>query len=84
MSEQPNLFAGVSTALAGLRDQIAVLIKTGVEEATRRMDMVKREEFDALAARVAVLEGAKPLSVAEPPKASDGASDEEIDKFHAG
>ncbi len=56
MTEQPNKFAGVSAALAGLRDQITALVRTGVEEATRRMDMVKREEFDALAARVAALE----------------------------
>ena len=56
MIEQPNKFAGVSAALASLRDQVLTLVRTGVEEATRRMDMVKREEFDALAARVAALE----------------------------
>jgi BMFP domain-containing protein YqiC len=74
MTEQPNMFAGVSAALAGLRDQISALVKTGVEEATRRMDMVKREEFDALAARVAALE-AKPANTEEPQASPGGTLD---------
>jgi BMFP domain-containing protein YqiC len=74
MTEQPNMFAGVSAALASLPDQITALVRTGVVEATRRMDMVKREEFDALAARVAALE-AKPSNIVEPQASPGGTMD---------
>jgi BMFP domain-containing protein YqiC len=79
MTERPKFFddlAGVAggaiSALAGLKEELAALVKARVEEAVRRLDLVPREEFeamaelarrareqaDALEKRVAALEGA--------------------------
>lgn len=63
---------GAVSVLAGLREEIASMIRARVEEALRRLDLVKREEFEAMAelarraktqaealeARVAALEAA--------------------------
>jgi BMFP domain-containing protein YqiC len=56
MSERPKFFddlAGVAggaiSALAGLREELAALVRARVDEAVRRLDLVKREEFDAMA-----------------------------------
>lgn len=78
-SDRPKFFddlAGVAggaiSVLAGLREEIASMTRARVEEAMRRLDLVKREEFDAMAelarrakqqaealeARVAALEAA--------------------------
>lgn len=79
MSDRPKFFddlAGVAggalSALAGLREELGALAKSRAEEALRRLDLVQREEFEAmaelarnakaevesLAARVAALEAA--------------------------
>ena len=81
MTERPKFFddlAGVAggaiSALAGLREEVAFLVRARVEEAVRRLDLVKREEFEAMAElarrakaevealehRVAVLEAGNP------------------------
>jgi len=81
MTERPKFFddlAGVAggaiSALAGLREEVASLVRARVEEAVRRLDLVKREEFEAMAElarrakaevealerRVAVLESGAP------------------------
>jgi BMFP domain-containing protein YqiC len=56
MTERPKFFddlAGVAggaiSALAGLREEVSSLVRARVEEATRRLDLVKREEFEAMA-----------------------------------
>ncbi len=56
MNDRPKFFddlAGVAggalSALAGIREEMAALVKARVEEATRKLDLVKREEFDAMA-----------------------------------
>jgi BMFP domain-containing protein YqiC len=56
MSDRPKFFddlAGVAvgaiSALAGLREEIASMVKARVDEAVRRLDLVKRDEFDAMA-----------------------------------
>jgi len=56
MSERPKFFddlAGVAggaiSALAGLREELAALVRARVDEAVRRLDLVKREEFEAMA-----------------------------------
>nr|WP_295743696.1 accessory factor UbiK family protein [uncultured Acidocella sp.] len=56
MIERPKIFddlAGVAggaiSALAGLREEMSALAKARVEEALRRMDLVRRDEFDAMA-----------------------------------
>ncbi len=79
MSDRPKFFddlAGVAggalSALAGLREEISSMVRARVDEAVRRLDLVKREEFEvvaelarrareqaaALELRVAALEGA--------------------------
>ncbi len=56
MTERPKFFddlAGVAggaiSALAGLKEELAALVKARVEEAVRRLDLVPREEFEAMA-----------------------------------
>lgn len=77
MTERPRFFddlAGVAggalSAFSGLRDEMTALIRARIDEAIRRLDVVRREEFEAmtemaakaraetetLAARVAALE----------------------------
>jgi len=81
MTERPKFFddlAGVAggalSALAGLREELLATVRARVDETVRRLDLVKREEFDAVAelaqraksqvealeARVALLEVQKP------------------------
>jgi len=80
MSDRPKFFddlAGVAggalSAIAGLREELTALVRARVDEAVRRLDLVKREEFEvvaelarrareqaeALELRVAELEGEK-------------------------
>jgi BMFP domain-containing protein YqiC len=87
MNERPKFFddlAGVAggalSALTGLREEMASMVRARVDEAVRRLDLVKREEFEAMAevarraktqvealeARVARLEVEKPDIVPEP------------------
>ncbi len=37
------------SALAGLREEIEALARARIDEAIRRLELVRREEFDALA-----------------------------------
>jgi BMFP domain-containing protein YqiC len=41
---------GAVSALAGLREELASMVRARVDEAVRRLDLVKREDFDAIAA----------------------------------
>jgi BMFP domain-containing protein YqiC len=56
MTDRPKFFddlAGVAggalSALAGLREEITAMAKARVDEAVRRLDLIKRDEFDAMA-----------------------------------
>jgi BMFP domain-containing protein YqiC len=56
MTERPKIFddlAGVAggaiSALAGVREEMSSLVRARVDEAVRRLDLVRREEFDAMA-----------------------------------
>jgi BMFP domain-containing protein YqiC len=56
MSDRPRFFddlAGVAggalSALAGLREEGEALVRARLDEAIRRLDLVKREELEALA-----------------------------------
>jgi len=40
---------GALSALAGLREELTALVRARVEEAMRRLDLVKREDFEAMA-----------------------------------
>jgi BMFP domain-containing protein YqiC len=55
MSERPRFLddlAGVAggaiSALAGLREEAEALVRARIDETIRRLDLVKREELDAL------------------------------------
>jgi BMFP domain-containing protein YqiC len=56
MAERPRIFddlAGVAggalSALAGLREELEALVRARVDETIRRLQLVKREELDAIA-----------------------------------
>jgi BMFP domain-containing protein YqiC len=78
MSDRPKFFddlagvaGGAMSAFAGLREEMMAAMRARMDETVRRMDLVKRDEFDAvaemarrareesdsLALRVAALEG---------------------------
>lgn len=55
MTERPKFFddlagvaGGAMSAFSGLRDETASLIKARVDEAIRKLDLVRREEFDVM------------------------------------
>jgi BMFP domain-containing protein YqiC len=89
MADRPKFFddlagvaGGAMSAFAGLREELSALVRARVDEAVRRLDLVKREEFDAMAelarrakaevetleARVALLESREPITNALPEK----------------
>src|ERR1700722_935835 len=56
MNERPKFFddlAGVAggaiSALAGIREELTALARSRVDEAVKRLDLVRRDEFDAIA-----------------------------------
>jgi BMFP domain-containing protein YqiC len=56
MTERPKFFddlagvaGGAMSALAGLREELAALVRARVDEAVRHLDLVKREDFEAVA-----------------------------------
>ena len=61
MAERPRFFddlagvaGGAMSAFAGLREEAEALVRARIDEAIRRLDLVRREEFEAaveLAAR---------------------------------
>ena len=56
MSDRPKFFddlAGVAggalSALAGLREEVEAMVRARIDEAIRRLELVRREELDAMA-----------------------------------
>jgi hypothetical protein len=56
MSDRPRFFddlagvaGGAMSALAGLREEAEALVRARIDGAIRRLDLVKREELDAMA-----------------------------------
>ncbi len=56
MAERPRFFddlagvaGGAMSALAGLREEIEALARARIDETIRRLDLVRREELDAMA-----------------------------------
>ena len=56
MTERPRFFddlagvaGGAMSALAGLREEVEAMARARIDEAIRRLDLVKREELDAMA-----------------------------------
>ncbi|HQT39682.1 MAG TPA: accessory factor UbiK family protein [Acidocella sp.] len=55
MSDRPKFFddlAGVAggalSALAGMREEMASMVRARVDETVRRLDLIKRDEFDVM------------------------------------
>lgn len=88
--DMAGLAGGAISALVGLRREAEAMARSAVEEMVRRLDLVTREEFEAmrdlavkareengrLAARLAELEArvAKLEATPEEPPAADGAA----------
>lgn len=56
MNERPKFFddlagmaGGALSAFNGLRDEMTALVRARVDETIRKLDLVRREEFDAVA-----------------------------------
>ena len=56
MTERPRIFddlaglaGGAFSALSGMRDEIEAVVRARVDEVVRRLDLVRREELDAIA-----------------------------------
>jgi BMFP domain-containing protein YqiC len=56
MAERPRFFddlagvaGGAMSALAGLREEIEALARARIDEAIRSLELVRRDEFDAMA-----------------------------------
>ena len=61
MTDRPRFFddlAGVAggalSALTGLRQEAEAIVRTRIDEAIRALDLVRREEFDAMAEMAAL------------------------------
>ncbi len=55
MSDRPRFFddlagmaGGALSALAGLREEAEAIVRARIDEALRRLDLERREEFDAV------------------------------------
>jgi len=66
MAERPRLLddlagmaGGAVSALAGIRDEAEAMVRARVDEALRRLDLVRREEFEAVAAMAALARDAQ-------------------------
>jgi len=66
MADRPRLFddlagmaGGAVSALVGLRDEAEAMVRARVDETLRRLDLVRREEFDAVAEMAATARAAQ-------------------------
>ena len=72
MSDRPKLFddlagvdGGASSALAGLREEAEALVRARIDDALRRLDLVRRDEFDAVQEMAAKAREAQAAAVEE-------------------
>jgi BMFP domain-containing protein YqiC len=49
LDDLAGMAGGAFSALAGLREEAEAVVRARIDEAIRRLDLVRREEFDALA-----------------------------------
>jgi BMFP domain-containing protein YqiC len=56
MNERPRFFddlagvaSGAISALAGLRQEVEAIVRARIDEAVRALDLVRRDEYDAMA-----------------------------------
>lgn len=48
MGDMAGLAGGAVSVLAGVKDEIESLVRSRIEEAIRRLDLVRRDELDAV------------------------------------
>jgi BMFP domain-containing protein YqiC len=72
MTERPRFFddlagvaGGAMSALAGMRDEAEALIRSRLDEAIRRLDLVRREELEAVQELAANARSGQEAAVAE-------------------
>lgn len=72
MTERPRFFddlagvaGGAMSALVGLHEEIEALARARIDEAIRRLDLVKREELDAMAELAANTKAAQEVAEAQ-------------------
>jgi len=85
MSDRPKIFddlaglaGGAISAMSGLRDEVEAMVRARLDEAVRRMELVRKDEVEALADMLAAtnarLEAAEArIAVLEAVPAADGA-----------
>jgi len=63
MADRPRIFddlagmaGGAISALSGLREEIEAMVRARLDEAVRRMDLVKKDDLEAANDRIAALE----------------------------
>lgn len=49
LDDLAGLAGGAFSALSGMRDEIEAVVRARVDEVVRRLDLVRREELDAIA-----------------------------------
>ncbi len=56
MAERPRFFddlagvaSGAISALAGMRQEVEAIVRARIDEAVRALDLVRRDEYDAMA-----------------------------------
>ena len=63
MADRPRIFddlagmaGGAISALSGLREEIEAMVRARLDEAVRRMELVRKDELEAANDRIAALE----------------------------
>ena len=63
MADRPRIFddlagmaGGAISALSGLREEIEAMVRARLDEAVRRMELVKKDDLEAANDRIAALE----------------------------
>lgn len=69
LDDVAGMAGGALSVVAGLREEMQSLVRGAVDEALRRLDVVRREEVEVLEERVAALEAA--LTSLERPAAQE-------------
>ena len=49
LDDLAGLAGGAFSALSGMRDEVEAVVRARVDEVVRRLDLVRREELDAIA-----------------------------------
>ena len=69
LDDLAGMAGGALSIVAGLREEVQAIVRGAVDEALRRLDLVRREEVEVLEDRVAALEAA--LALLERPAATE-------------